>query len=163
MFALVDDPGYFDSPLYRAVLTDADRAYFRDAERKRYQTTGLASWGRQAFAFASANLRKLHDAGAILALGTDRTIGPTVHQELALIVGLGIPSLEAIRIATLNAAIYLHAADRLGSIEEGKIADLVLLDADPLADIRNSERIAAVILGGRVVDRTTLDLPVNRP
>jgi imidazolonepropionase-like amidohydrolase len=74
----------------------------------------------------------------------------------------GIPALEAIRIGTLNAAIFLGKERELGSIEEGKLADMVLLAADPLADIRNAERIDMVIKGGRVIDLSKLDLPVNR-
>jgi imidazolonepropionase-like amidohydrolase len=163
MFDLVDDPSFFDEPLYRAILTDEDRAFFRDAERRRYMATSLGAWGRQAYAFATANLRKLYAAGGILALGTDRTIGAAVHQELeAIVTGLGVTPLEAIRMGTLNAAIYLHAADRLGAVEEGKLADLVLLRADPTKDIRNSRAIDTVILGGRIVDRAALDLPINR-
>ena len=74
----------------------------------------------------------------------------------------GIPPVAAIRIATLNAAIFLGKEDELGSVEEGKLADLVLLSADPLVDIRNTARIEMVVKGGAIVDRGALDLPVNR-
>ena len=74
----------------------------------------------------------------------------------------GIAPLDAIRIATLNAAIFLGKERDLGSIEAGKLADLVLLDADPLENISNTQRILRVIKGGRLVDRELLDLPVNR-
>lgn len=74
----------------------------------------------------------------------------------------GIGALDAIRIATLNAAVFLGKDDELGSIEAGKIADLVLLHADPLQNISHTEDIALVIKGGIVVDRSTLDLPINR-
>ena len=69
---------------------------------------------------------------------------------------------EAIRIGTLNAAAFLGKERELGSIEEGKLADLVLLNSDPLADISNAQDIAMVIKAGVVVDRGALDLPVNR-
>jgi imidazolonepropionase-like amidohydrolase len=161
IFRLAESPSDFDSPPFRALLTDTDLAFFRDAERARYLRTNMAAWGRQAFGYASRNDRKLYDAGATLALGTDRTIGAYVPMELELIVGLGIPPLQALRIATLNAAIYLHAADRMGSVEEGKLADLVLLNDDPTKDIDNVRKISAVILGGKVVDRAKLDLPIN--
>ena len=74
----------------------------------------------------------------------------------------GIPALDAIRIGTLNAAIFLGKERELGSIEEGKLADLVLLSADPVQDIRNAERIEMVMKGGAIIDRRALDLPVNR-
>ena len=74
----------------------------------------------------------------------------------------GIPALEAIRIGTLNAAIFLGKERDMGSVEEGKLADLVLLSADPLADIANAQEIEMVIKGGRIIARDRLNLPVNR-
>jgi imidazolonepropionase-like amidohydrolase len=65
-------------------------------------------------------------------------------------------------MATLYAARFLGREQDLGSIEEGKIADLVLLDADPLADINNAKRVNLVVKDGVVIDRSKLDLPVNR-
>ncbi|HYW48120.1 MAG TPA: amidohydrolase family protein, partial [Bryobacteraceae bacterium] len=76
--------------------------------------------------------------------------------------GGGVPPLNAIRIATLNAARFLGRERDLGSVEEGKVADLVLLDADPLADIDNAKRVNLVIKNGEIIDRGKLDLPVNR-
>ena len=74
----------------------------------------------------------------------------------------GISALDAIRAGTLNAALFLGRDRDSGSIEEGKVADLVLLTADPSADIRNAAKIDRVIKGGAVVNRAALDLPVNR-
>jgi imidazolonepropionase-like amidohydrolase len=77
-------------------------------------------------------------------------------------IGLsGIPAFEIIKIATLNAAIFLGKEDELGSIEPGKLADMVLLNADPTEDIANVKQIAMVIKGGAIIDRTKLDLPIN--
>ena len=122
----------------------------------------MSDWARSIWPLISANVRKLYDAGAILALGTDRTVGAMVHQELESIVGLGIPPVQAIRIATLNAAVYIGIDEDLGSIEQGKLADMVLLHADPTANIRNSRSIAAVFKNGRQIDLAVLDLPVNQ-
>lgn len=158
---VANDPSFFEEPLYKMVMAPEDLAFYRDSERKRYLALGMARWGDESFRFAAANVRKIYDAGGILALGTDRTIGPSVHQELELIVGLGIAPIEALKIGTLNAAKYLRIEDKLGSIEEGKIADMVMLDADPLADIRNTKTINTVVLGGKLVDRSKLDLPGN--
>jgi imidazolonepropionase-like amidohydrolase len=65
--------------------------------------------------------------------------------------------MEALQTATLNPAKFLGTEDRLGTIEKGKLADIVLLDANPLDDVRNTQKIAAVILNGRYLSRTDLD------
>jgi imidazolonepropionase-like amidohydrolase len=70
--------------------------------------------------------------------------------------------LEAIRIGTLNAAIFLGKERDMGSIEEGKLADMVLLQDNPLDDISNAQKIELVIKAGWIVDRKALDLPANR-
>ena len=109
------------------------------------------------------NVRRINAAGRdIVALGTDRSSGADVHRELELLVAGGISPADAIVIATRNAARFLAILDEVGTIETGKAADLVLLDADPTVDINNAKRIAMVIRNGSVVDRTKLDLPVNR-
>ena len=78
--------------------------------------------------------------------------GFSLHDELALLVQSGLTPLEALRAATYNPAEFLGALDSLGTVAQGKIADLVLLDADPLTDIRNTRRISIVIANGRVFD-----------
>ena len=101
----------------------------------------------------------LNKAGVGLLAGTDAPRafvypGFSLHEELALLVRSGLTPLEALRTATYNPASFLGALDSLGTIGEGKIADLVLLDADPLEDIGNTKRISAVIANGRVFDST---------
>ncbi len=83
--------------------------------------------------------------------------GTGLHDELALLVDAGFTPSEALRAATLNPALFLGLSDSLGTIEAGKIANLVLLDADPLQDIRSTQRITAVISEGRYLDRQMLD------
>jgi imidazolonepropionase-like amidohydrolase len=101
-------------------------------------------------------------AGVPLLAGTDYGnpyifAGFSLHDELALLVHAGLAPLEALQAATLGPARYLNATDSLGTVERGKLADLVLLDADPLVDIRNTTRIRAVVVGGRWLDRAALD------
>lgn len=85
-------------------------------------------------------------------LGTTGIVpGASLHDELALLVDAGFPPAEALRAATLNPARFLGLTDSLGSVARDKIADLVLLERDPLADIHNTRSIAAVIQGGKVV------------
>jgi len=105
---------------------------------------------------------KLFRAGVPMLAGTD--VGNTfcfpgfsLHEELALLVESGLTPLAALQSATRNPAIFMDATDRYGSAAKGKIADLVLLDADPLQDIHNTSRISAVFLSGKHYDRAALD------
>jgi hypothetical protein len=88
-----------------------------------------------------------------------RTVTPgfSLHAELAMEVAEGLTPLNALQTATLNPAKFLHATDSLGTVAPGKLADLVLLDADPLADINNTTTIRAVVANGRYFDRAALD------
>lgn len=83
--------------------------------------------------------------------------GFSVHDELRLLVRAGLRPLEALQAATLNPAQFLKTGDSLGTLEAGKLADLVLLEGDPLADIGNTARIRAVVLNGRLLTRSDLD------
>ncbi len=83
--------------------------------------------------------------------------GFALHEELALLVKAGLSPMQALEAATKNPADFLGKSETQGTIEAGKNADLLLLDSDPLEDIRNTRRIRAVILGGRLLDRSTLD------
>jgi imidazolonepropionase-like amidohydrolase len=80
-----------------------------------------------------------------------------LHEELVRLVEAGLTPLEALQAATLNPARVLKMADALGSIEPGKLADLVLLDRNPLEDIRNTQKIRAVVADGRLYRRADLD------
>lgn len=106
----------------------------------------------------SANLAAAHAAGIPLVVGTDYMyLGfLAVHWELELLVAAGLTPAEAIAAATRNAAFALGVSDDLGSIRVGALADLIVLDADPLKDISNTQRINMVIKGGRIIDRDTL-------
>lgn len=104
----------------------------------------------------------MRKAGVPILAGTDTGNpfcfpGFSLHEELALLVIAGLTPMEVLRSATLDAAKFLGLEKTLGTIEEGKIADLVLLNANPLDDIRNTQRIGAVISNGRLFDRTALD------
>ena len=101
-------------------------------------------------------------AGVGLLSGTDTTgvtycfPGFSLHDELALFVQAGLSPMQALQTATYNAAKCLGKLDSMGTVERGKIADLVLLDADPLQDIRNTQKIAAVVVGGKIFQRAAL-------
>lgn len=158
---LVEHPEFLDQPLYRAVYEPETIERLRTSVREAWARRPWTTWMKVMTPVAQENLRRIAAAGGIIVLGSDQSSGPASHRELELMVGGGIPPLQAIRIGTLNAAIFLGRERDLGSIEEGKLADLVLLDADPLADIRNAASIELVIRNGVVIDRDALDLPVN--
>lgn len=159
---LAEHPEYLDQPLYRAVLPAQEIERLQTEVQREYADRSWTWWMKIMTPIAQENIRQIHAAGGVLVLGTDQTSGPSVHRELELIVAAGISTLDAIRIATLNGSIFLGKEQDLGSIEEGKLADLVVLSADPVADIDNAKQIVTVIKGGRIIDRSTLDLPVNR-
>ncbi|MEJ8568036.1 amidohydrolase family protein [Elongatibacter sediminis] len=159
---LAEHPEYLDQPLYQAVLDAEEIRTLQEETAAKYRAETWTWWMKLMSPVAAENLRKIHEAGGVLALGTDQSSGPAVHREMELLAAAGIPPLEVIRIATLNSATFLGRADDMGSIEEGKIADLVLLDADPSADIDNAKQIRQVIKAGEVIDRSALNLPVNR-
>jgi hypothetical protein len=96
-------------------------------------------------------------AGTDCGPGMSRLCGVTLHQELQRFVQHGLTPLQALQTATLNPAIMWHATDSLGTVVPGKLADLVLLDANPLADIHNTLTIRAVVANGRYFNRAALD------
>lgn len=104
-------------------------------------------------------IKRFYDAGGMLLAGTDDVAFPPygVSGDLCLFVDAGLSPLAALQAATINAARAMRWEDRLGSVEVGKLADIVLLDANPLQDVANVRRIHAVIADGRFLDRTTLD------
>jgi hypothetical protein len=104
----------------------------------------------------------MHQASVPLLAGTDLGgdfiyPGFSLHDELSLFAQAGLTPGEALKTATYNPAKFLGMVDRLGTVEKGKLADLVLLDANPLQDIHNTRKIRAVVLNGRYLDRAALD------
>lgn len=104
----------------------------------------------------------MNQAGVTLLTGTDLSTnfkwispGASLHEELGLFVEAGLTPMQALQAATRNPARFLHVDG--GTIEVGKRADLVLLEANPLADIRNTQRISAVILAGKFLDQSRLN------
>lgn len=159
---LAEHPEFLNQPLYQAVLDPEEIKRVKTEEREKQKKRPWTWWMKIMTPIAQENLRMINEAGGIVALGTDQSIGPAAHRELELLVESGISTLDAIRIGTLNAAIVLGKGRELGSIEEGKLADMVLLNADPLADINNAKKIQTVIKDGKIINRSKLNLPVNK-
>lgn len=99
-----------------------------------------------------------HDSGVSILVGTDTAFGGfRFHDEMAHLVRAGLTPAEVLRAATIDAARYAGLADVAGSVEVGKRADLVLLEANPLTNIANTRRVSAVVQDGRLYDRNRLD------
>jgi len=158
---MVDSLDVLRTPEYRDTAFPEDLLLL-EKMRDRYTRIGYGPYFALVHEYEKRNLKMIHDAGGILGLAADRSFGPTALTELELLVTAGIKPADVIRIATLNAAIFLGKEDELGSIEIGKLADLVLLNADPTVDITHVKQIAMVIKGGAIIDRSKLNLPVNK-
>lgn len=105
---------------------------------------------------------KMFSAGVRMMAGTDTTApyvfpGSSLHEELTLLVEAGLTPMQALQAATKSPAEFLGKLQTQGTIEPGKFADLVLLDANPLDDIHNTQKIRAIFLRGKYLDRTALD------
>ena len=130
----------------------------------RFKDSKPEDWAelRSQFQQSKVLVGRMYRAGVSIIAGTD-VMNPycfpgfSLHDELALLVESGLPAMGALQAATRNAAQFMGRLDGQGTIEVGKVADLVLLDKDPLADIRNTRSIQAVVLGGKYMPRTELD------
>ena len=156
-------PERFDDPILKAsvpsfLLTKMRRNDYMKTEKARFQDVArmdVYPWARRALPVFKANTAKLSKAGVRLAVGTDAG-GPVGYnfqgyntpRELELLVESGLPPLDALVAATRNGAALIGVDRELGTIEPGKRADLLLLAADPLADIGNIRRIETVVLKG---------------
>ena len=124
--------------------------------------TDLAAKMVALYAVHADLVGRLNRAGVPMLAGSDSPNpyvypGFSLHDELGLLVHAGLTPAEALRTATINPARFLGLTDSLGVVATGKVADLVLLDGNPLQDIANTKRIRAVIQGGHFLDRHPLD------
>jgi hypothetical protein len=103
---------------------------------------------RKSYEKLLAFVKKMYDAGVPILAGSDDIAGFTIHRELELYVLAGLTPAEALKIATFNGARFCGTLDRAGTIEVGKDADLILIDADPTRDISALRRIAMTMKGG---------------
>lgn len=144
----------------RPELTDVERRLGDPAVIATFDDIGKAGsrfWRGTAHypdAVMAANLRRMVHAGVTVAAGTDAgnigTLhGPALHRELELMAASGLTAREVLRAATRGGAAVMGRSDDLGVIAPGRLADLVVLDADPLADVRHARRIRLVVRGGR--------------
>jgi imidazolonepropionase-like amidohydrolase len=149
---------------------DARLKYIPAVERKLWRSFSAArqNWTAQQSADAAKKqeraldvVRTMHAAGVEFMSGTDVGnqyiyAGFSLHDDLAMFVRAGFTPMEALQTATRNPAKFLGMSASLGTIEKGKFADLVLLEANPLEDISNTQSIHAVVLNGRYLSKETL-------
>ncbi len=163
--SLLDQRDLLRDPLAKyapASWKDGTWKRFTDMIVNQFNVDDLAT--RRRFVEKSLELvGDMHRAGVPFLAGTDTAAGVYVfpgfslHEELELFVAAGFSPKEALETATVNPARFLGMENRLGSVEQGKIADLVLLDGNPLEDIRNTRAIFAVVANGRFLSREDLD------
>jgi imidazolonepropionase-like amidohydrolase len=153
-----------DDPRMQSV-PKAVRAQWGQGDWRRQQMSAeLLALAPKSIALDWKTFKLAHDAGVKMLAGTDAAYanpfifhGYTLHDELARYVAAGITPQQALMTATVNPARFLKRADLNGRVSSGQRADLVLLDANPLEDIRATRRINAVIANGRLFDRDALD------
>jgi imidazolonepropionase-like amidohydrolase len=106
---------------------------------------------------AADNIRRLHEAGVLVATGTDGGQGESLLSELEFLVeDTGLPPLTVLQMATSNAAKVLELDDRLGMVREGHLADLVLVDGRPDENIHDIRNIREVMKNGKLINRESL-------
>jgi imidazolonepropionase-like amidohydrolase len=157
-FAYLDDPDWLKDPRFKASLEPGVYEMITSAAYKeKIGKSPVTPQEETALTIALKNLIKLYRAGIPIALGTDagaspiRAQGFSEHMEMQLMVRAGLTPLETIRIATLNGAALLQIDKDQGSLEPGKKADFLVLDADPIKDIRNTLSISQVWKDGAKV------------
>jgi tetratricopeptide (TPR) repeat protein len=180
LFATLKKNGTWQCPtltLLRVTAFAEDPSSFTNDPRLKYIPPRMsAGWNPPGIAqdygdpsFAAKEFKKdlevvgaMQRAGVGILAGTDTSNpycmpGFSLHDELGLLVKAGLTPMQALQAATLNPARFLGTERDFGTIEAGKVADLVLLDANPLDDIANTKKIASVIYGGKLYPRSELD------
>jgi len=149
-----EDRELFEDPFVRQVLgQEVDELKDALAQTSPEALERMA----QSYQQGKENVIRLKNAGVRLAVGTDSNtsfapVGLITHKEIETLVEAGLSPMEALVAATRGSAEWAGVSDRLGTLEAGKLADMIILEEDPLVNIRNTRKIAKVILGGRVVE-----------
>jgi imidazolonepropionase-like amidohydrolase len=157
-FAYGDSPKWVEDPFFTAALDPGMLEMITSPEYiAKVQSNKVTALEQAALPQAMRNLKKIYDAGILVAAGTDsgatpiRIRGFAEHVELALMVQAGLTPIQAITVATLNAAKLLHIEDQYGMLTAGKKANFIVLEKDPSQDIHNTQTIRAVWKDGNKV------------
>jgi imidazolonepropionase-like amidohydrolase len=137
---------------------------WQETRKKQDESTSPAEYDlrNQLFERSSHVVGELQAADVGILAGTDSAApelvpGFSLHEELVLLTKAGLSPMQALQAATKNPADFMGVIQKQGTVEVGKNADLLILDANPLDDIRNTEKIRAVVIRGKLLDRTALD------
>jgi imidazolonepropionase-like amidohydrolase len=157
LFAYADNLKWLDDPFFQAGYDPAALAFVRSPQNveKGRRDPDIAKY-RAGLEMAKKNLKTLSDAGVKIAFGTDSGIptrfpGYFEHRELQLMVEAGLTPMKAIVAATGTNAEILGGAKTFGTLQPGRRADFLVLDANPLDDVHNTERLSAVWQSGKIV------------
>jgi hypothetical protein len=134
----------------------------KDLRQYWYDARGMTAFEKDMFQDFLQMFSFLHKQGVMILAGTDNenpfvVPGFSLHDELELYIKAGLSPLEALQTATLNPAIFMHKENELGTVARGKLADLVILDENPLVDIKNTRSINAVIMNGHLIDKDQIN------
>jgi imidazolonepropionase-like amidohydrolase len=171
-FVVTDNPDFIDDPLIKSCVDPRLRSSYKDPALLRaarnifnpYYWSWL--WWKSSVPDLYHKIRKINDAGILLMTGTDvgtngNFQGVAEHAEISQLVDAGFTPLQVISMATKNCSVFLGKQDQQGTIEAGKLADLVILKADPTKDISNTKKIALVMKGGEIMDRGMLSRDIT--
>jgi hypothetical protein len=159
----LNDSDFTNDPRLKYVRRDIrDSWKNQDDFRLKNRTAESSARYKMLFQKRLELIMAMHRAGVKMLAATDALgwyvfPGFSLHDELELFVKAGLNPMEALQTATRNPAIYLGLIDMVGTVEMGKKADLVLLEASPLENISNTKRITAVIVGGKLIPKVSLD------
>jgi imidazolonepropionase-like amidohydrolase len=161
-YALLRDTYFVGDPRLKYVKSSWKAFWLRVTKEAEMWPPDEAEKRKETTRKEDALVGKMQKAGVGILAGTDDSNpyvfpGFSLHDELTLLVQAGLTPMEALQTATYNPAKFLGLSASLGTIEKGKLADLMLLDANPLESISNTRKIAAVIVNGRYLPRESLD------
>jgi hypothetical protein len=162
-FAYSDAPSFTNDPRLKYIPRDIASSWDPKADiYLKVKTADDWALSKKVFRKELEIVGAMQHAGVQILAGTD-TLNPfcfpgfSLHDELGLLVQSGLTPMQALQAATLHPARFLGREKDLGTIASGKIADLVLLDANPLDDIANTRKLSAVVFGGKLLSRASLD------
>ena len=161
--AYADDPSFTDDPRLKYIPRDIASSWNPKADPfLKNRTAEDWALSKKVFSKDLEIVGAMNRAGVEILAGTD-VLNPyclpgfSLHDELQLLVQAGLTAMQALQAATLNPARFMGREKDLGTVDTGKLADLVLLDANPLEDISNTKKIAAVVFRGQFFPRASLD------
>jgi imidazolonepropionase-like amidohydrolase len=157
-FVYGDTPDFFSDPFFKREYDTATILPLKDAARQlQVRSNRNANIYKQQLPTAMANLKTLSNEGVPIVFGTDsgvptRFMGYFEHMEMQMMAEAGLTPMQILVSATKNAAEYMGLKE-IGTLSPGHWADFIILDADPLTDIRNMRKISAVFIGGNELKR----------